>query len=278
MDTVIESWKPLLDTLRNHLPAELTSNALVSVALTGVAGLVLALWGAKVFRAALVLGFLGAGIWGGLVADQWIGLGRWLCAIGGGLLFGAMGLVLYRLWVGVGWAIILSSVALTTLASKSAVPHWQTFQDVRASTAVLADGTFHVPSVEQQSEFNSPDLRTVFSQFGGYLAENVPNIKRNTMLIGGVAATSGLLMGLLAVRFTMILASSVLGVFMLGSAAMYGLSRYQPQLLERGTQKPAAVLAALGIAILLAMFAQWAQTRKTSTGKPPSGSLKQAVA
>ncbi len=276
MNSVLESWESILETIRHHLPAELTSNVLVAAGVTGVVGLILSLWGAKVFRAAIVIGFLGLGAWGGLAADQWLNLGMWFCVISCALLSGAIGLVLYRLWVGVGWAFILSSVALSVLATNSAVPHWQPFQDSRTAQTVLVAGNFQPPSVEQQARFNSPELRQVFADFGGYLTENVPNIKRNSVLIGGLAGTLGLLMGLLAVRFTMILASSITGVILLTSTTMYGLSRYRPDLLEQWTSKPAAVLAAMGIGVLLAMFAQWIQDRK-SAGARGSTAAKQVV-
>lgn len=277
MNSVLANWESILQTIRHHVPAELTSNVLVVAGLTGAIGLVLSLWGAKVFRAAIVAAFVGLGAWGGLAADQWLNLGMWFCVISCALLSGAIGLVLYRLWVGVGWALILSSVALSVLASKSAVPHWQPFQDTRTAQAVLIDGSFQPPSVEQQAQFNSPELGQVFADFGGYLSENVPNIKRNSVLIGGLAGTAGLLMGLLAVRFTMILASSITGVILLTSTTMYGLSRYRPDLLEQWTSKPAAVLAAMGIGVLLAMFAQWIQDRK-SAGARGSAPIKQVVA
>ena len=65
MNSVLANWESILQTIRHHVPAELTSNVLLAAGLTGAIGLVLSLWGAKVFRAVIVVAVLGLGAWGG---------------------------------------------------------------------------------------------------------------------------------------------------------------------------------------------------------------------
>ena len=261
MNELRTELEPMLELLRYHVPAEWISNAMTVAVVAGLLGLVMASSGVRIVRGVLVLAFTGGGVWAGMATNQWLGLGPWFCAICGALVFGSLGLVLYRLWVGVGLATLLTCVALSVLGHQQARPHWGEFREARLSDMILPDGgAFTPPTVEQQEQFNSPDPAQIFHEFGDHLAQNVPNIKRNTLLICGITALGGLLLGLLAVRFTMVLGSALVGVALLGSCAGYFLTRYQPQIMDRAAEKPVAVLAGVGIAVLLSMGVQWFQT------------------
>ncbi|UCG33476.1 MAG: hypothetical protein JSU68_02350 [Phycisphaerales bacterium] len=261
MDQVRAEIEPLLEVVRHHVPPELLDHALIAAGLGGLIGLILALWGVRVFRSALVLAFVGGGVLVGLAGNQWVNLGQWFCVICGGLVFGALGFVLYRLWVGVGWAALLVCVGLSAFGHKQAWPHWDAFSEARLSDTILADQGFQPPTVEEQGSFNEPDPLQVFREFGGYLNENVPNIRRNALVTVSLAGVLGLLMGLLAVKFTVVLATAFIGVSLLAGAAGYFLSRFQPQVLDQAMSKPAAVWAGLGIVVLVSMMIQYFQTR-----------------
>ena len=58
MDQMQAQIEPLLELIRYHFPPEWLNNAVVAAVVAGVAGLVVALWGARVFRPALVLVFI----------------------------------------------------------------------------------------------------------------------------------------------------------------------------------------------------------------------------
>jgi hypothetical protein len=261
MDQLRAELEPLLELIRHHVPPVYQQNALGGAALLAVFGLILALWGVRVYRAGLVVAFAGVGAWVGLAADQWLGMGRWFCLISSTLVFGALGFVLYRLWVGIGWAALLSLVAVSVLGVQQAWPQWSGFSESHLSGAAFAEAQFEVPSPAEQARFNSPDPATVLKEFGSYLGQQVPGLKRNAGILAALAGVVGLLMGLLAVKLTVILASSLLGVLLLAASAGYCLSRFEPQALEQAVSQPAAVWLGMGAAILLAMAVQWLQTR-----------------
>ena len=274
MDRMQAELEPLLEVIRYHIPPVWLDNALAGAVAVGVVGLVLALWGGRVFRPALVLVFAAGGVWVGLAGNQWLGLGQWFCLISGVLVFGALGFVLYRLWVGLGWSVLLVCVGLSVLGYRQALPHWGAFDSSRLSEAVLAEVPFQPPTVETQASFNQPDPAQVLGEFGAYLAENVPHIRRNAILVIGLVGMVGLLMGLLAVKFTVVLASSMVGVSLLGGALGYGLQRLRPEVLEQIVGRPAAVWAGLGIAALLCMAIQWFQVRPRVTQATATKSAK----
>ena len=265
MDQLPSGIEPVLELIRYHVPPAWLSSALAGAGVVGFLGLILALWGTRVFRPVLVLAFAAGGAWVGLAGNQWLGLGQWFCLISAALVFGALGFVLYRLWVGVGWAALLVCAGLSVLGYRQALPHWEAFDQSRLTEAILAEDAFQPPTVEEQASFNQPDPAVVLGKFGSYLAENVPHIQRNALLIIVLVGVVGLLMGLVAVKFTVILASSLVGVSLLGSAVGYGLQRFEPEILERALGRPAAVWAGLGLAVVLSMAIQWFQVRR---GRP----------
>ena len=77
MDRMQAELEPLLEVIRYHIPPVWLDNALAGAVAVGVVGLVLALWGGRVFRPALVLVFAAGGVWVGLAGNQWLGLGQW---------------------------------------------------------------------------------------------------------------------------------------------------------------------------------------------------------
>jgi hypothetical protein len=261
MDQIRAEIEPLLELVRYHLPPELLDHALIAAGVGGLIGLVLALWGVRLFRSGLVLAFVAGGVFVGLAGNQWLNLGQWFCAICGGLVFGALGFVLYRLWVGVGWAALLVCVGLSVFGHNQAWPYWDSFSEARLADTILADEGFQPPTVGEQRSFNEPDPMQVFREFGGYLEDNVPNIRRNALVTVSLAGVLGLLMGLLAVKFTVVLATAFLGVSLLAGSVGYFLSRFEPQVLDRVMSRPAAVWAGLGIAVLVFMMVQYFQTR-----------------
>jgi len=261
MEQLQADLEPFLELIRYHVPPLYQQNALGGAVVLGGIGLVLALWGVRVYRSVLVLAFAGAGAWVGLAANQWLGMGQWFCLVAGMLVFGALGLVLHRLWLGAAWGAMLSFAALSGLGAHQAWPHWSGFSDSHLSNVVLTEAQFEVPSEAEQERFNSPDPAEVFREFGSYLAQEVPGLKRNTTIAAALAGVVGLLMGLLAVKFTAILASSLLGVAFLAASVGYCLSRFQPRILEQGLGRPAAVWLGFGLVVLLSMSIQWFQAR-----------------
>lgn len=261
MDQIRVEIEPILELVRHHMPPEVLDHALVGAGIGGVIGLVLALWGVRLFRSVLVLAFAAGGILIGLAGNQWLNLGQVFCAVCGGLVFGALGFVLYRLWVGVGWAALLICVGLSVLGHTQAWPQWDAFDQAQMAETILADQGFQPPTVAEQNSFNDPNPMQVFREFGVYLDENVPNIRRNALATVILAGVLGLLMGLVAARLTVVLATAFLGVSLLAGSAGYFLSEFRPQVLEEATSRPAALWAGLGIAVLVSMMIQYFQTR-----------------
>jgi hypothetical protein len=261
MDQFRAEIEPLLELVRHHMPPELLDHALIGAGIGGVCGLILAIWGLRIFRPVLVLCFVAGGACVGMAGNQWLQLGQWFCVVCGALVFGALGFVLYRLWVGVAWAALLVSIAMGVFGYRTAWPHWDAFSEERLSHSVLPETDFQPPTADEQAEANQPDPTVVFREFGGYLTEAVPNIQRDSVAIIGLAGVLGLLMGLLAARFTVIFGTALLGVSLVGGSAWYILSEYRPDTLLQATSRPGAMWAGVGIAVLTCMAIQYFQAR-----------------
>ncbi len=268
MDILPFDPEPLRELIRHHIPSEWMVSPVVAAVLCLVGGLILSLWGARMVRGLFILAFVGGGIWAGYAAGMRMQINPYIGAAAGAALLGVVGVLMFRLWIGVAWAALLTMVALTMLGSRQVLPHWGPFQEANLTliTGTAALDPYQPPTPEQQAEFNDPQLGTVLSRFGEYLTQQQPTLRRNALLLTGIAAVAGLLMGLIAANLTAIVATSVVGVGLMGTGATYFLQRLSPETLQTLINKPAASAAGLVVLLLLTMGVQWLQMRQNKPG------------
>ena len=271
MDALPFDLSPVRELIEHHVPAEWMISPTIAAALFLLGGFALAMWGARMVRGLLILGFVGGGLWGGYAVSQHVSVSPLACTIGGAAVLGLLGALLYRLWIGVAWSVLLSAIALTTLGYQQVLPHWATFQDEQLPAALSPADLYQPPTPEQQAEYNDPEPAAVLAKFGDYLAEQRPTLRRNALLLSGAVGVAGLLMGLLAATLTTILGTSLLGVLFIGTGLTYFLNRFSPETLQPLIDRPAAASAGVVGVVLLSMLVQWLQMRKS---KAPPGDGK----
>jgi hypothetical protein len=271
MDALPFDLSPLRELIEHHVPAEWMVSPVIAAALFILGGFALAMWGARMVRGLLILAFVGGGLWGGYVVSQHLSVNAIACTIGGAAVLGLLGALLYRLWIGVAWSVLLSAIALTMLGYREVLPQWSAFQDQQLAVTLSPGDPYQPPSPEQQAAYNDPEPTVVLAKFGDYLAEQQPTLRRNALLLSGAVGVAGLLMGLIAATLTTILGTSLLGVLFIGTGVTYFLNRFSPETLQPLIDRPAAAFAGVVGVVLLSMLVQWLQMRKS---KVPSGDGK----
>jgi len=247
----------LIEAARHHLPLdELPDPALVGLVMVA-AGLVLALWGARLVRVLLAVGFLAAGARAGTLLAPHVGISPIAGVIVAAVVACALGYGLYRLWVGVVLAMMLLVGALSIYAYSRALPSWSEFVRVGDAVGQRAVDGFVVPSPAQQAQ--QADVGVMARRYLAWLEQREPGIRRDVVAIAAGSVLAGLILGFVAGRFITVLWSSLLGVALIAGGLALLCATWRPEWLERIGQHPSTVgtglLAAWGLAVIRQLVA-----------------------
>jgi hypothetical protein len=254
------------------------------VAFAVLGGLILALWGARLMRAAYVIGFMVAGATLGIkVAKQH----EWELLIGlvlGAGVAGLAGHILYRWWIGltagmISAAIVLSLTAPWTLRQAEAFADTllmqATGQRLFALVAPVVPGEPSATAPEPLTpdgplidwvavaaglrpgeDQPMPAPSALIAAWGKAVWAALPGEFRNSMLMAVLIGLLGLAIGGLLPRFTTIVATSVVGVMAIATAAVYLISAKAPETWSSIQAKPAWLNGTIGLALLVSLAFQ----------------------
>lgn len=218
----MEQLASVLEQLRlftiQHAPDAVPTGAVpVALVLLGV-GVTLSVVGAKFARFGLTAAFV---VLGGVLGDRFgvnFEYPRVVCVAVGAALVGLIGFQTFRVWVGVAVAALISAVVLSGFSVRGMLPHLSEYADT--TTPIFSDSNtpsieaFTIPSPEEQAAYIKRDPGVWFSDFWKFLTERDPNIARNTQALAILTALGGMCLGLVAVRPSLIAATSLVGTGM----------------------------------------------------------------
>jgi len=262
IEPISEFWTRIFDFLFQFVPRERLPGGDLVAGVLLVVGIVSATLGAKLARPAVTLAFAGAGAaiaarYGGL-----LGIPLPVTVVVAAILSGLLGRVAFRLWVGVLMGATLALVALGIYGSAHILPHWQTFEAARVVERALPDAT------QQQGSAWETTTQT-FRDFWAHLKGQQADVERNTLLIAAGAGIFGLVLGLWAARFTLVVSSATCGVLLVATASYLAAQCYWPHVLEslptHAKQVDVAVLSFLAASLVL----QALLTRRRPQVEPP---------
>jgi hypothetical protein len=234
---------PLIEQIRefaltNAPPAVLERTVAISIAFL-VLGIGLSVLGAKLAKPAMAtaLGLLGAA--GGAFYAQHAGFNQIIGALAGAAMFSLVAHLTFRIWVGVATAAVLSSLALGTFGFQHVAPHLAEFDGMVTWSPTEGSQTFAVPTPDEQTAYREHNLNEWAGEFWSFATARDGALPINTQLVGFGAAAAGLFLGVVLVRWMLILATSVAGTMLVTTAAATVLSRflaesYQPLLNHSG--------------------------------------------
>lgn len=193
-----------------------------------------------------------------------------ICMPAGGLLLGLIGFQTFKVWVGVAIAFLLSMLVVSGFGAKNIVPHFVSYTETSplnmGQPGIEGETQFTIPTRYEQSAYVNGDPRTWLAGFWKFLTERDPGLARNTQALGILTALCGLCIGLMAVRPSLIVSTSLIGTAMVATGVMTLLSTSVTSTYDKIQANPR--LIGLGVAAFLAtsLVLQTMLMRKSTVG------------
>ncbi|MFQ5589913.1 MAG: hypothetical protein ACE5HE_02005 [Phycisphaerae bacterium] len=266
---------PILDQLRTFAEqsghADIDTLAVPAAIVCLVAGIGLSVLGAKLARPAITIALaaLGGtvGVWFARTAGFSYPIGAVVGTIAGAVVFGTIAYRTFTVWVGVGTALVFSSLALGTLGGQRVFPHYAEFAETM--NPVLPDSVgFAVPSPEQRDEYLTKPPRETALEFWAFVTDEDASVATQGQLLGVGAAVAGLFLGVVAVRWMLIVSSALLGTALL-AAGVGTLLRVicTPESFQALQSHSTAMGMGVGAVLVTSLILQTLLTRKAPSDR-----------
>ncbi len=265
IDQLGQFLAPICDFIEQHVPRDQLPSGDLVLGILLVAGVLVSTLGALLARPIVVLGLIAVGGLGAAACGHVIDAPLPLVIIGGAVAGGLAGYVLFRLWVGLAAGVLCAMIAIAVYGSFHIVPHLATFHPPEPA-ATVAD--FVVPDVPATERDPWLVIRDKATEFWAHLKTQQADVETYTLLAAAAAGLFGLLIGLLASRFTLVLSTALVGTVLVWSALAMALRSYWPDrwalLPTHAATVNVAVLAFFGASLLL----QTVLTRRRPQAEP----------
>lgn len=247
-----------------HAPSDMLRHAVPFAIVCLFAGVGLSVLGAKLsrFGTACAFSVLG-GMMGSYFAQQ-TGYPLIICGLIGALMIGVIGYQTFRLWVGLGAAMVLSTVALSLFGYQKIMPHMAEFDSAAASSMRVGAETFVLPSPEQSEAYRNRTPRQWAGELWAFVTEKDVRIERNVKALALAAMVTGLCLGVLAVRWALILSTSLIGTALVTTAVATLLNDSVPSTYQAFRGNPGLVGMGVGGFLVTSLVLQTLLTRKVS--------------
>jgi len=263
--TMIEQAQSMV---QQHAPAEVLSQAVPMAILLMVGGMGVSVLGAKLSRVAATLGFAIAGGVGGYYFAGPSGLPLPVCIAGGGLVAGVIGHQTLRFWVGVLTAGVLAAASLGVFGYQRVAPYVTEFEQSQQITSEDGAFMFTVPSPEEQEAYRDRNPATWAQEFWAFATERDPGLSRSAQSIGILAILTGLCLGVVAMRWALILSTAMVGTALITTGIAGLAGHYWPQQAYQAFEaRPALFGAVIGGFLVSSLIVQTAMTRPDAASK-----------
>ncbi len=267
VETILEQARLFLV---EHAPTDFLRGAVPAALVFLVAGIGLSVLGAKLARFGITSAFVALGGVLGARFGQEMGFHPFICVLGGGFLIGVIAYQTFRLWVGVGAAIVFSSLVLGTFGYQRVVPYVAEFHQVAQQPAIQSPITMKVPTPLEQQAYRERTPRQWAEEFWAFVTARDANVARNTKALATVALLTGLCMGIVAVRWALILATSLVGTVLVTTAAATLLTRSVPESYQAFQNNPSLVGVGVGGFLVTSLILQTMLSRRSPSAKGES--------
>lgn len=255
--------------LAQHIDPSTVSKAVPIAGGLLLIGLLISVFGAKFARLGITSVFVLAGIMAGRDFGIDCGFQPLLCGLIGAVALGVISFLTFRLWVGLVTGLVCASVALGAFSYQRVLPHAREFNPTPMAQrdASASSASFSLPSPDAQNEYLGRSPSQYFGELRDFVSQRDNRAERDGRVIGVIALLGGTLLGVLAVRFTSILATSVLGTFLVASATISLLANWMPTTYQSVGQHPTMAGVGLGACLVTSLIIQYLLTRKAAQPK-----------
>jgi len=250
-----------------HAPTDALRGAVPAALVFLVAGIGLSVLGAKLARFGITSAFVVLGGVLGARFGQEMDFHPLICVLVGGLLIGVIAYQTFRMWVGVGAAIVFSSLVLGTFSYRQVAPYVAEFQQGAQQPAIQSPITFAIPTPMEQQAYRDRTPRQWAEEFWAFVTVRDVNVARNTKALAIVALLTGLCLGILAVRWALILATSLVGTVFVTTAAATLLTRSVPESYQAFQNHPGLVGVGIGGFLVASLILQTLLSRQSPSAK-----------
>ncbi len=261
MDGVSQIFDQARSLFEHHMPVASTAAVTAGAAVTAFIGLSMSVLGAKLARIAITLGLVFAGALAGGFTTLHADIPVPIAAGFGALFCGAMGFVLYRFWVGVLTGLLLITAASGSYGLSVLGPELASYSEVGGTAPMLVSEDFTTPSPEAQRQYLNPQFSDWARGFWDHVtARNKTGVKK-VALVDACAGIFGLLLGLIAVRFTLVTMTALAGTALFSFGAFVLANRVHPQFYQAGMEHPQAIAFSCGAMLVASLILQTLLTR-----------------
>lgn len=245
----------------------LASTVPLAAILLLLGGIGISILGAKLSRVALIGSFIAFGGIVGWQFGQTVQFAPALCAIAGGGMVGAIAHLTFRLWVGMIVAVVAAALAMGAFGYVRLVPFVDDFQQASLAPVAANSGetVFELPTPDEQTANLKRDIKDLGREFWTFATTQDSSIQRNAQMAGVGALLMGLFLGVVATRWALVLATSLLGTAFVTFGVVTGLSIVLPGSYQTLASHPKASAIVVGGFLLTSMVLQGMLTRKTPT-------------
>jgi hypothetical protein len=264
LHTLFEQARLLVE---QHVPSSLLAQGIPLAIGLVVAGIGLSVFGAKLARLGVTAAFVGVGGAIGGYFSRHTDYPAILCMLAGGLMVGLVAYHTFRLWVGLAAAVVLSSISLGMFGYQRVMPHLGEFKETTTWSAAETPGSFVVPTPDEQQAFNERTPAEWFRQLWTFVTEKDARLERNGKAVTIAAMVTGLCLGVLAMRFALILSTSLVGTLLVTSGLFKLLAHIAPGSYQTVQSRPDVMGMAIGAFLVTSLILQTLLTRSSSCCK-----------
>lgn len=264
---ILEQVRQLFD---QHAPAELLKEAIPFGILCLVGGIGLSVLGAKLSRFALTCGFAVLGGYIGVFFARETGFPQPVCGLVGAALVALIGYQTFKIWVGIAAALVLSSVALGVFSYQRVLPHVGEFDQAITASVTESPSSFDLPTPEQQKMYRERGAKEWAKEFWAFVRQKDTDVERNGRALALGAMLTGLCLGVMAVRWALILSTSLFGTLLVTTSIATLLTHAAPGSYEALHRNPGMVGIGVGAFLVSSLILQTLLTRKAPAAKAES--------
>lgn len=270
METLTPYVQELQQWASQVSPPSGSVGAFITALLIVLGGLGMSVFGAKLARPVLTLGFIVLGAALGNAYAEAFALPAAPCILGGLVLVGIAGFLLFRVWVGALTGLVLSMVALGAFGYARLWPQVDQFhaQVVSAAAEQPAEAVSVVTAPDATAASLPPDQWV--SEFSSYVAANDPNAERFAGAIATAVLLIGLLIGVAAVRTSLVLTTSVIGTLLVATGMAALCYQWMPQVYRAAAGNPVLTGGLVGVFLLSSLALQAILTRPEKPEPEPA--------
>jgi len=253
-----------------HAPTDAMRGAVPAALIFLVAGVGLSVIGAKLARFGVTTAFVALGGVAGAGFARELDFHPLIGVLVGGLLIGIIAYQTFRLWVGLGAAVVFSSLVVGTFGYQRVVPYVAEFEQGVQHSVVAGPITFAVPTTLEQQAYRDRTPRQWAEEFWAFVTQRDANVARNTKGLATVALLTGLCLGIVAVRWALILSTSLVGTVLVTTAVATLLTHSVPESYQAFQHNPGLLGVGVGGFLVTSLILQTMLSRKSPAAKGES--------